>query len=205
MYISRKHELVFLPIPKNASRTIGKLFKDHLQGDTENTLHHQIVPPPGDIKHYTPFVIVRNPYSRVVSKWWGTLTVLMKKFNLQDVDRQTRRKSFKAYIQQLKPGDWGTEYNTINLATQASIVDRAQYYFSNPIRVLKLENLDNEWSALANDLGLGRLLLKKKKIGNGSHEYGRRQNYYRHPWMSRKVHDCFREDFKRFEYSRQIE
>lgn len=186
---------------------MGTFLRRAFKASTENSLHHSVIPPSDDLCHFQPFAIVRNPFSRVVSKWWGQLSATANNTGAKDIERnEFRRQAFKAYIQQLKPGGWGEEWNKFNLSTQASVLDRAQHYFDKPIRILKIETLSKDWADLAKDHGIVKMLTdNRKRVGVGSSDYGNWRQYYRKPWMIRKVVDCFGDDFKQYGYSHKIE
>ena len=69
MYISLKHKILFVAIPKTATRSIYKCMKDHFEGKRMHD-HDKVIP--DKYKDYYTFTVVRNPYDRAVSSWWST-------------------------------------------------------------------------------------------------------------------------------------
>lgn len=200
MYIVRRHKLVFLPLPKNGSRTMGVFFEHQLGGSSERTEHHAVRPSnDGELRDFTAVAIVRNPFSRMVSKWWEQY------YNYDDGNGKTRRISFQEYVRGLKAGPPGSPWNTFHLATQCSVIDEAQKYYDNPIKVLRLENIAEDWikHKLDDRTGLN-FPAKTKKFGSGSSEYGDWTKYYNQPWIQEKVASVYYADLDRFGYPDRV-
>ncbi len=199
MYIHRLHKLVFLPLPKNGSRTMSVFLVHQLGADSEQTEHHSVMPQDDEVKHFQPFAIVRNPFSRMVSKWWEQY----KKFD--DGKRKTRCETFQEYVKQLRAGEPGSPWNKFHLATQCSVIDKTQEYYSKPIKILRLEHLAQDWidQGLANRTSL-KFPERTKKFGAGSSEYGNWKKYYDKPWLMEKVASVYYADIDRFGYPDRV-
>jgi len=69
MIVSKKHEFIFVAIPKTGTRTIYSILKGQYEGQKVKEHHPDV---PEKFKDFFKFTIVRNPYERAVSLWWST-------------------------------------------------------------------------------------------------------------------------------------
>jgi hypothetical protein len=197
MHIVRKHKIAFLALPKNASRTVSSTLKK-IGGSTEGMGHHSIQPPTGDMRGYFAFAVVRNPFSRTVSKWFE----VFKHIDTGDVD--FRHQAFDAYVEGLRAGASGCGYNKFHLSVQSSVIDEAQKHFNKPIKIITYENLNSEWERLKFFNLVGKLPEKQVGKQSGGDGYGNWRLYYANPVTIDKVYSVFYEDFNRYGYSNTV-
>jgi hypothetical protein len=199
MYISHKHEVVFIALPKNASRTVGVLLKSEFDAVDED--HHSIVPSdPEKIKNYFPFVVVRNPYSRCVSRWYGWYQVAAP--DPSDLNfRKTLLPSFEGYVERMQ--DWHTSpkriepENALYHSCQIHIIDKAQKLFFQEIKKVKFEKLHEELMKLP----FIRRHVKLPKRGIRNDVYGDWRRYYKNATVVHKVANAYQADFERLNYN----
>ena len=66
MFICPDHNIVFVAVPKTATRSIYKILEADFNGELYNHQDHmQIIP--DEFKHYFSFCVIRNPYDRICS------------------------------------------------------------------------------------------------------------------------------------------
>ncbi len=194
MYISHKHKIAFIAIAKNASRTIGEFLQDTAEAVTVGRHHGYGHGNNKKIKDYQAFVVVRNPYSRLVSRWSSYLK--SKKTTIKSFANYIRVNEKEKLEQQIRPGG-----NCVFPSIQARVLEKAQQLFDKPILILRYENLKDEWVTL----GLpGTASDFPSDLHRGKGDYGSWKKFYKKNWMKRKVSALYQEDFELFGYDENI-
>ena len=191
MYIVPKHKIAFIALPKNASRTVAETLKK-IGGTTEGTGHHGIQPL-SPIRNFFAFAVVRNPFSRTVSKWYD----LFRHYEIGD--HEFRKQTFYDYVDELKAGKAGCGFNKFHLSTQYYVIQEAQQHFDKPIKVITYENIEEDWKNLRFYNLVGKLRGDTGKH-SGDDGYGDWRLYYDKPFIAKKVASVFAEDIQHFGY-----
>ena len=66
---TRKHKLLFIHIPRTAGRSISAALRRELDGTKVAWEHAKLKDANFNIRPYTKFCVVRNPWERLVSQW----------------------------------------------------------------------------------------------------------------------------------------
>ena len=69
MFVSIKHKILFVAIPKTATRSIYDSMEKHFGGVPVDD-HQKWIPK--KYKDFYTFTVIRNPYYRAISIWWST-------------------------------------------------------------------------------------------------------------------------------------
>lgn len=197
MHVSNREKAIFLAIPKTASRTVAEwLHKDYnfkKAGGRRHgrTPHHGLCPTVQcklQTQDYFHFTAIRNPFSRMVSRWnhW-------RKGHKQRLSIS----GFHKYLDGLMPEHVSRKKVKIfcarYLSPQTHWIDYAGKYLDHEITTIKQENLIE---------GLKNLPFVTKPIvlpEIGKNDYGKWQDYYT-PKLRRKIVELYWEDFSRFGY-----
>lgn len=67
MFICENHKVVFVAVPKIATRIIYEVLEKYYDGKLYDE-HYQIIP--RCYKKFFSFTIIRNPYNRAYSDYW---------------------------------------------------------------------------------------------------------------------------------------
>ncbi len=207
MYVSYDQGAAYLAIPKTASRTISVWLRREY-GFKRRYGHHGLCDDrvgQDFFKPYFHFTAVRNPFSRLVSRWFQLCLKYKSKPSRLPLTRENLREvfkpRFKKYIMRLDPQALSRKnlqiYCTTQLSPQSYWIDYAGRFLDKPIHIIKQENLVEE---------LGRLPFVNRKVvlkHIGKHSYGDWRDYYDEESMS-KVVEYYWDDFKRFRYETYI-
>lgn len=134
MLISNQNKVIFLLNPKCASTSLRKLFEHtfcdafDFKGHSYNLneCQHKLV---DKIKNYYIYVSVRNPYERLVSRWWTIRDNSKGKLNNLAIIWKGKRGilSFGEYLKLIKEKYQNAEYHTM-----------CQYHWANDSRINKI-------------------------------------------------------------------
>ena len=200
--ICEEEEILFVEICRNACVSIrssfGETFKEHdfILG------HHSVGDmgepiPPKVLDTYKSFCVVRNPFDRMVSIWlWGY--------------KGWKAKTFKEFLTRHYNGEYKDNPATRSVTTSLIstwhyspqidwIVDKSGKIAVD--RIIRFENLKNDFKKLCKDWGLPKMRLKKKNTAKS------RCGFERKPWTRyydgeclEMVRELFEKDFKAFNY-----
>jgi len=143
MFICPNHNIVFVAVPKTATRSIYEILKTNFNGELYDHQDHMRVIP-NEFKNYFSFTVVRNPYDRICSTYWH----LCKKEN----KRSKMYDSF-GYLREFEKGGQPNTLESYLHAIQIrpSLHSPQQYLWHNRNRidqVLRFENLQEDFNTL---------------------------------------------------------
>jgi len=140
MVVSKKHKIVFVAIPKTATRSVYQYFYSNLGG---HIVKEHLTTIPSQFENYYSFLIVRNPYDRVISAWWSTMK------------RGFHSKKYIKITQHILKGDYSflnfcKNLDSINKLSNFIVAQRQMDWIKNNSidKILKFETLNAEWLTL---------------------------------------------------------
>lgn len=199
MYLSHQKEAVFLAIPKTASRTVSVWLRKDYQFFIKNG-HHGIVEN-NRFSNYFHFAVVRNPFSRMVSRWYQRCLQLNSLPARSKFDLSVFKPRFKNYVNNLKKEHIKRKnldlFCAYWLSPQSHWLNHAEYFVEEKIHIIKQEDLVK---------GLSELPFVDKAIDLkhiGKHEYGNWRDYYDQESID-KIVEFYWKDFEKFNYGTTI-
>lgn len=134
---------------------------------------------------YDWFMVVRNPYTRLVSEFychWGGYLGKHDKLNEQQFNNFIKRK-----------------VNSRNENKRFHYVEQIKYYVKSPkIHIIKFENLEEEFNALMEKYGLD---IKMERHDNASHNKKKKFSVESFtPEVIKLINKAYAKDFKKFGY-----
>jgi hypothetical protein len=192
MIVSEKHKVIFVAIPKTATRSIYNSLINNFDGKQLND-HQKIIP----IKYqsYYSFTVIRNPYDRAVSIWWSTC----KRNN-------DKRKYISKYLK-----DDNTFLNFCkNLdkidGIENRVVTNKQINWINNNNInkfIKFENLNNEWNNLPFNTINNKLDILNPTVIQTDKNPNARKSYknYLNSESIKLINDYYHLDFKLLKYN----
>jgi len=186
-----EHNLVFIHIPKNAGTSV-KLWSHAHSPTSINILekhehfgrtYNQLVLSSYNVKDLKSFIIIRNPWDRMVSCWAFYLKRGMIELNTTFEDFVKRKAKLKPGVGEHHRG-WGA-------------VETQQYRFNMiPDIVLRFENLTEDFKIIQDILGC-HVPLEKSNISS----HIRYREYYHKQLLIDIVADHFVIDIQRYGYT----
>ena len=200
MPISHKHKFKFIHIPKTGGSSVEKIFdlmyEENLYVPRWTHDHRGCLFAPQHFTHkmvdvytenkykdYFSFAIVRDPYIRTISEYFYINTILRK----SDIGK----KFDEGHINEWLDSDL-MKFDIEHKLPQSIFLDK------DVDMVLKLENINEDWSKLMGKLGTDFKLINdnssrinKRKIFNGLKQS-----------TKNKIYKIFKVDFDRFGYER---
>jgi len=142
MFICHNPNIVFLAIPKTATRSVYTLLEKNFGGKKFKE-HWPTIPK--QFSRYFSFCIVRNPYDRAVSQWWSTCMRSGDRYGyVKKMQDMGYGNSLHGFLQVVKRDGWNTSSGTGRVALP-------QHIFVTPNRInriLHYENLQEEFYTL---------------------------------------------------------
>ena len=178
MIISQKLKYVFLEVPKTGTRSIDKILIKYFYGK-ETKGHGYILNK--RYKNYFKFMVIRNPYSRIVSTWWSTTQRGKDRYNWI---KEAKGKSDLETI--LKLFINSKIKHKINHAEKQKC-----YYDAGVNKILRFEYLEKDF----NTLPFIKEYIKLPKLNK---TYNKRKSYcyYMNDKIIKIINDYYKEDFK---------
>lgn len=203
MYVSQKYKAVFLAIPKAASRSVSLWLKQEYGFRMRHNHHGINIKRRSRISNFDAFVIVRNPYSRLVSRWFQQHS---RKDQTPYTEKRLLKRFYPSWINYVERLDYHEvcEENTsiyceIYLTPQWFQIKHIQKHYEKPVIIIQQENLID---------GLSKLPFVQLPINlpsKGRHEYGDWKRYYRDPSIRGKVYNYYKPDFDNLGYDELIQ
>lgn len=200
--ICKELKILYIDICKSAcvsiQRAFNKAFKEYEFINKHHSISDICEPVPEEVlRTYKSFCVVRNPFDRMVSIWlWGYKKWKVSTFKefLVNFYNGKYKKRVKRYSKVS-----GLSYSWIYSPQIRWITDT-----SGKIRVdkiLRFENLDNDFSQLCRDWNLP--VLKLTKINTAKSRCGFERKHWKYYYDNESldiVRKFFKEDFKIFNY-----
>lgn len=143
MVVSDRAGVVAILIPKTGTRTILHYMEQYHEGRLEGNHTYGI---PYKYENYFKFCVVRNPYSRIVSHWYGGSQrgEQSKRYKFKEVLGDIH---FRTYLQYLVADK--TDYKKEHRLIWPFEIKQIDYLLINNYnRILEFENLDGELRSL---------------------------------------------------------
>lgn len=197
MIVAHDLKAVFLHIPKTGGSSVASALgisnKELVVGRTK----HHIVPdkiPAG----YLRFSFVRNPWDRMIS-YYMFRTKEERAQSRRNVHPRERELGFKEWLFAL---DEFAEWENINPAFKIAILPQAETLGELPDFIGRFENLEGDFQALCERIGIAPPILKNKNRTNS--KIAHYSNYYddeSRAWVAKR----FQSDIKAYDYSFEFE
>ena len=191
-----KYNAIFLHIPKCAGQSIEKAlgFKHHHK-------HHKVNDLPDDLEKYFRFTFARHPVRRFISACKYNLKVAV--LTRHDLERSnfeslSPTKKFRLHLLRSKPNFSSITDNLVRGNLRQMLTFKHQQHWlsaGRPQFIGRVENIDNDFSLLANILNSDLKLIHTNK-SNRSFELGTlsRKDF-------RRIAAHYKDDFKTLGYS----
>lgn len=178
MIISKKLKYIFIDAPKTGTRSLNRILVDKFYGKHKGD-HKYIIPK--NCEDYFKFMVLRNPYSRIVSAWWSTTQRGKDKYGW--IKKAKGKKDLKTIIKLFA----NTKYkHKINHGQKQKI-----YYDVGIDQILSFENLEDDFNTLP-------FINEKIKLPKLNKTYNKRKPYYH--YMTDKaikiINKYYKEDFE---------
>lgn len=195
-------DLIFIHIPKNAGTSIEMTIhgeRGQYSGHYDWKKYERDVP--DKWKDYESFSVVRNPFDRTVSNYKYARKKRSFWHNAENPEQSRMGKHFDYetlkdrsfseavdMLSELEHQGWGYQYPYICDEDENIVVDR----------ILKIENLQEEFNEMLNELG------KERKVSLKEKNVTREEKNYRE-WYGeeekKKVQEHYKTDIELFDYS----
>jgi len=205
MWVSEESKVVYLALPKTASKTVASWLQGETgcvcipRGQRKWDTHHECQPITNEHQYFV-FTTVRNPYARFVSRFKQSQRYKTDRKYFIDFVRSIRPNHFKKFSSIRGPNHAGKLVLNPPIALpQVRYIDTWQVNFTNTISITYQEKL---MSSLAS-LPFVRRDIKLPLLGK--HDNIPWQFFYDDKSIVIKIRDLYQEDFERFGYSEKIE
>lgn len=211
MPLFEEYNCLFIHIPKTAGTSIEKalgLNQDYNIPDSKkiygNLGHYELdhalaediykMLGPDDYHKFYKFAFVRNPYDRLVSRYYHTC-----KYN--DIRFLGYCDSFEEFINKLY-----NKFQTINNEQHITVTQylpQSKYIYKNGELMVdfvgRFENLNDDWAKICSKLGINKQL--ERHMSSSHPDY---KNYYQNKSLQNKVYEMYKEDFDNFNYNYEL-
>ena len=194
-------KLTFIHVPKTGGTSITRLIQSKYQHEFSGRTHDTWNDLP-DHWRDNVFAVVRNPYSRVVSLWTFAKKVLMKKLDKDPEFIQPQLDvldlGFKHFVFECQETLWRKtrEHQSDGLFwTQKTQLNKLPGDLAG-ITLLRMENLQEQFSALMTRNGLRHHVLTKWNVSGDPGDYRRHYD----PETKREVEKFFGDEIEKLGY-----
>lgn len=190
----RKHNLVFIHIPKNGGTSISTWSRENLEGE-KGTIKHSgmqhIKDDWPELKNPKTFAVVRNPWARLVS-WYHFDGIKLK----HKIDKGKFKGDYEnQYNKYLKGFDYWL-YNALDYKSNWFTYrqNQSEWLPKDPTWLLRLENIEKDFPQIQQFTNCFKPLTKEN-----STDHKQYQDYYT-TTTKNYIGDLFSVDVNRFNY-----